>query len=186
MRKIAELGLKKDYETNHEFALALKMLPALAFETKEQIGNSYDKIVEEIQIVCNRKIKESEKIAIVDELCLYFGSNYIKSLVPNREALFPPSIWNQRDAASSGLARTTNAVKGSIQTLNFYNASSGHQFTEKKKNRVLNEKVPSIACLRRKNGFAFLSRYGELELNICFFVLCIYFQFPHLLYIAKQ
>ena len=32
MRKIVELGLKKDYETNHEFALALKMLPALAFE----------------------------------------------------------------------------------------------------------------------------------------------------------
>ena len=80
MRKIGELGLKKDYETNHEFALALKMLPALAFEKEEKIGNSYDKIVEEIQIVCDRTLKESEKIAKVDELCLYFGSNYIKSL----------------------------------------------------------------------------------------------------------
>ena len=87
MRKIAELGLKKDYKTNHEFALALKMLPALAIE--KEIGNSYDKLVEEIQIVCDRTIKESEKIAKVVELCLYFGSNYIKKLVPNREALFP-------------------------------------------------------------------------------------------------
>ena len=111
MRIIVELGLKKDNETNHEFASAFKMLPALAFE-KEEIGNSYDKIVEEIQIVCDRTIKEAEKFAKVDEICLYFGSNYIKSLVPNREALFPPSLWNQRDAASSGLARTTNAVEG--------------------------------------------------------------------------
>ena len=57
MRKIAELGLKKDCETNHEFALALKMLPALGFE-KEEIENSYGKIVEEIQIVCDRTLKE--------------------------------------------------------------------------------------------------------------------------------
>ena len=171
MRKIAEFGLKNDYETNHEFALALKMLPALAFEKEEEIGNSYDKIVEGIQIVCNRTIKESEKIAKVDELCLYFGSYYIKNLVPNREALFPPSLWTQRDAASSGLARTTNAVESwhygiqsyfsgshpsiwkvianlqkdaSVQKLNFYNASSGHQFTKKKKYRLLNEKVQNI------------------------------------------
>ena len=66
--------------------------------------------MEEIQIVYDRTIKESEEPAKVDEICLYFGSNYIKSLVPNREALFPPSSWYQRDAASSGLARTTNAV----------------------------------------------------------------------------
>ena len=66
------------------------------------------------------------------------------------------------------MARTTNAVEGwhygimsnfsglhpsiwkvianlqkdaSVQKLNFYNASSGHQFTKKKKYRVLNEKV---------------------------------------------
>ena len=164
MKKIAELGLKNDYERNHEFALALKMLPALASEKEEEIGNSYDKIVEEIQFVCDRTIKESEKIAKVDELCFYLGSNYIKSLVLNREVLFPPSLWNQRDAASSGLARTTNAVEGwhygshpsiwkvianlqkaaSVRKLNFYIASSGHQFTKKKKYRVLNEKVQNI------------------------------------------
>ena len=60
MRKIAELGLEKDYETNHEFALALKMLPALAFK-KEEIENSYDKIVEEVQIVCDRTIKAKKR-----------------------------------------------------------------------------------------------------------------------------
>ena len=52
--------MKKGYETNHEFALAFKMLPALAFK-KEEIGSSYDKIVEEIQVVCDRTKKKSRK-----------------------------------------------------------------------------------------------------------------------------
>ena len=70
------------------------MLPSLAFEKKEKTGD--------------RNCLEPEKI---DKLCLYFGSIYIKSLVPNREVLFPTSLWNQRDAAVSGIARTTNAVE---------------------------------------------------------------------------
>ena len=100
MRKNNELSLKVTYETNHDLALALKMLPSLAFETKK-IGDSYDMIVQEIQNVCDRNWLEPEKIEKIDELCLclYFGSTYIKSLVPNREVSFPPSRWNQRDAA---------------------------------------------------------------------------------------
>ena len=61
MRKIAELGFKEEYETNHELALALKILPSLAFEKKEEIRNSYDKISEEIQVKCDRTIKERKK-----------------------------------------------------------------------------------------------------------------------------
>ena len=34
------------------------MLPALAFKKEEEIGNSYDKILEEIQIVCDRNTKK--------------------------------------------------------------------------------------------------------------------------------
>ena len=36
MKKINELGLKVTYETNHELALASKMLPSLAFEKKKK------------------------------------------------------------------------------------------------------------------------------------------------------
>ena len=53
MRKINELGLKVTYETNHDLALAVKLLPSLAFEKKEKIGDSYDMIVQEIQNVCD-------------------------------------------------------------------------------------------------------------------------------------
>ena len=34
------------------------MLPAPAFKKEEEIGNSYDKIPEEIQIVCDRNTKK--------------------------------------------------------------------------------------------------------------------------------
>ena len=88
MRKIAELGLKKDYETNHLFALALKKLPALNFE-KDEIGSSYDKVVEKIQIVCDRTIKESEKLAKLTSFA-YFGSNYKKVSSQIEKSFCPP------------------------------------------------------------------------------------------------
>ena len=50
-------------ETNQEFALALELLPSLAFEAEKV--NSYNTIVEENEIVCNRIIKEAGKTAIV-------------------------------------------------------------------------------------------------------------------------
>ena len=89
MRKIAELGLKNEHETNNEFVLVLKMLPALAFEKDEEIGSSYNKIVDKIQTVSDRTIKKSEKIAKVDELCLYFGSNYKNVASRIEKSYFP-------------------------------------------------------------------------------------------------
>ena len=70
---------------NHEVALALKMLPSLAFEKTEKIGDFYDMIVRKIQNVLDRKCFEPEKNEKIDKLCLYFGSTSIKILVPNRE-----------------------------------------------------------------------------------------------------
>ena len=43
-----------------KFTLALKLLLSLAFEEEEEIINSYNKIVEEIQLLCDRAVKESE------------------------------------------------------------------------------------------------------------------------------
>ena len=51
--------------------------------------------VQEIQNVCDRNSLEPEKFEQNDELGLYLGSNYIKSMVPNREVFFPRSLWNQ-------------------------------------------------------------------------------------------
>ena len=75
-------------------------------------------IVQEIQNVCDRNCLEPEKFEKNDELCLYFGSTYIKSLVPNREVLFPPSLWNQLDAAVSGLLKQQMLSRDGISGFN--------------------------------------------------------------------
>ena len=47
---------------------------------------------------------------------MVFGDNEILPKYIHREnferAFIPPSIWNKREAASEGVARTTNAVEG--------------------------------------------------------------------------
>ena len=130
-------------------------------------------------------------MAKVAELCLYFRSNYMKSLVLNGEVLFPPSLWNQSEANSSGLARTSNAVEGwhygiqsyfsgshpsiwkvigslqkdaSVQKLNFYNAPSGHQLhtgCSTKKCRTL--------CMftkkKTRGGMVFIKYFNFLKKN---------------------
>ena len=176
VRKIGELGLKKLVSENHEVALALKMIPALAFERSEQIEKSFELIVEEITNVADQQSLDSFVIEKIDELCLYFQTNYIKCPLLNRPATFPPQIWNQRDAAIEGIARTTNAVEGwhygiqalfsgshpgiwklltnlqkdaAVQKLNFLNASSGHKFPKKKKYENLKGKVQNLMQIYR-------------------------------------
>ena len=53
--------MRKEYKTNYEFALALKILLTLPFEEKEDKRHSKDKIVEETQVKCVRNIEQSEK-----------------------------------------------------------------------------------------------------------------------------
>ena len=55
-------------------------------------------------------------------MCMYFCSTFIKSIVPNRSVLVPPSFWNQRDVAVSRVARTTNAVENDILASNSISA----------------------------------------------------------------
>ena len=75
--------------TKQTTSLAIKILPALAFEKIEEIGNSYDKIVEEIQINCDRTIKESEKNSKRWRALPLFWIELQKCRVPNR-AVFSP------------------------------------------------------------------------------------------------
>ena len=89
---------------------------------------------------------------------------------------FPPKIWNQRDAAIEGIARTTNAVESwqygiqalfsgshpwiwkllvnlqkdaAVQKLNILNAPSGHKFPKMKKFENLKGKVQNLMQIYR-------------------------------------
>ena len=63
----------------------------------------------------------------------------------------------------------------SVPKLNFYNALTNLQ--KKRKNTwCSSKKMENIMDVyETKNGYAFFSRYGELELNICSFVLVYIF-----------
>ena len=113
---------------NHEVAMALKTIPALAFEKNEQIEKSFELIVEEITNVADQQKLDSFVIEKIDELCLYFNRNYIKCPLVNRPATFPPQIWNQRDAAIEGIARTANAMRSGIMGYRPYSADPNPEF----------------------------------------------------------
>ena len=67
---------KKEYETNHKFSSALKILPSLAFEKEEEIENFYSKIVEKIRLVCDFIINyEKMQKMSSSALILEFGAS---------------------------------------------------------------------------------------------------------------
>ena len=109
IRKIGKLGLKNLYRWNPELSLALKLIPALAFEKLENVKSSFKLVVEDIQEVCEQLSLDSSEVEKSDELCSYFQNTNIEKNL--REPLFPPSMWNKREAASEGVAETTNAVE---------------------------------------------------------------------------
>ena len=56
-------------------------------------------------------MKKSEKIAKVDELCVYFRSNLLKSVVQNREVIFP-LIMKSRGCGIIGFGQNDKCCRG--------------------------------------------------------------------------
>ena len=111
----------------------------------------------------------------------------------------PPLIWNQRDAAIGGIARTTNAVEGwhygiqalfsgsypgiwklltnlqkdaAVQKLNFLNASSCHKFPKKKKYENLKVKVQNLMQMYRDETDIHFFRAIASLTYLCFYCVC--------------
>ena len=61
-KKNIELGLTVTYETNHDLAFALNMLPFHAFERRKKIGKSYVMNVQKNQKICHKNCLEPEKL----------------------------------------------------------------------------------------------------------------------------
>ena len=83
-RKLQSLGLQSKYHTDPEFALTMRMLPALAFVPPELVSWSFQQLV--------MIFPEN-----ASPLCRYFEKNYIGLLSLNGERntpLFPISLWN--------------------------------------------------------------------------------------------
>ena len=147
--------------------MALKCLPALSFEDADRIKASFSLIVDHIIEVCDTQgLSNFDPCRQrIDELCIYFQKYYV-----DFRPLFPPQMWNHRNAAFEGLARTTNAVEGwhfglqahftgahptiwklltalkkdaATQTLSYLQFTAGHSVLPKKY-RDINELVQNI------------------------------------------
>lgn len=99
-RKTQELGLQQRYAEDANFALKIKMLPALAFVPAQHVSNYFECLIENFPM---------EAIPISD----YFEDNYIGRLRRNRRTtpLFPINIWNNYDRVLINLPRSNNSVE---------------------------------------------------------------------------
>ena len=95
------LGLQSEYHNDSEFALIMRMLPALAFVPPELVSWSFQQLV--------MIFPEN-----ASPLCRYFEENYIGLLSLNGERnspLFSISLWNNFHLVPQGLPRSTNLVE---------------------------------------------------------------------------
>lgn len=107
IRKVNELGMKTDYETDDHLRGCVRCLPALSHLPAEDVLDSFLLLCEEMP--------HHERMP---ELLSYFEHTYIRGrrlpgrLENYREAIFPIDTWNQRQSAAEGIARTTNCAEG--------------------------------------------------------------------------
>ncbi|XP_059159252.1 mitogen-activated protein kinase kinase kinase 2-like [Physella acuta] len=99
--KIQDSGLQQRYQVDSEFALKLRMLPALAFVPTEHISNAFDKLSE---------IFPQEAMPIAD----YFEDYYIggPQRRGRRKPMFPFDMWNMLTRAEDHMPKTNNSVEG--------------------------------------------------------------------------
>ena len=77
-----------------ELPLALKLIPALAFEKLENVKSSFKLVVEDIQEVCEQLSFDSSEVEKIDELCSYFQNTYIEKVW---ETLYSPHRYGTKE-----------------------------------------------------------------------------------------
>lgn len=115
LRKVSELGMRPAYDNNDELRGVVRCLPALAFVPLDEVVESF------YELAASMPDEPG-----LDELTTYFEQTYVRGRrLPGRRenfraAQFAPELWNKRDNALDGIARTTNIVEGwhnSLQSL---------------------------------------------------------------------
>ncbi|XP_076799793.1 uncharacterized protein LOC143444882 [Clavelina lepadiformis] len=104
LRKVNELGLKTRYETDSIFQMLVKSLSALSFVAVADLESIFEQLANTFpdEVACN-------------DLLVYFESNYIRGSRTGRhqrQARFPPSLWNHYDDAILCEPKTINCTEG--------------------------------------------------------------------------
>jgi hypothetical protein len=100
-RKVQSLGLQERYQTDAEFSLLMRMIPALAFVPIDEVINVFEELQEAMS---------PEGIPVLD----YFEDSYIgRKRRRNRAVpLYAHEIWNVNGRVNGNLPRTNNNVEG--------------------------------------------------------------------------
>lgn len=187
LRKVNEIGLKAEYETNNEVRCYVRCLSALAFIPPDDVKEAFEILMDTMPM----------DIDHLEELTSFFELTYVKGrrLRGRNEAYgaaqFPIAIWNQHAGGSEGIARTTNSVEGwhhgiqslflcshptlwtflsglkrdmQMQKATFLQGTSGTVHTSRKTYRELNGRVMNaVAAYGRADILTYLRSIAHLS-----------------------
>ncbi|CAI6345166.1 unnamed protein product [Macrosiphum euphorbiae] len=104
---VQEFGLQKKYSEDPEFALQLRMLPALAFVPKDDVISSYSVLIE------SNYYTENEEI--LEQFLDYFENTWLGKLDRRRRRKQPKieiEMWNCFLIIEQDIATTNNSIEG--------------------------------------------------------------------------
>lgn len=107
IRKVHEVGLKIQYETDNKVREYVRCLSALAFVPPADVIEAFELLVDTMPDVDH-----------LGEVTTFFEYTYIRGRRQRGrgeiygQALFATDMWNKHDAGTDGIARTTNSVEG--------------------------------------------------------------------------
>src|SRR6185436_7061034 len=107
VRKVNEIGMKVDYQNDDEIRVNVRCLSALAFIPPADVVEAFELLA--------KSFPEHDHSP---ELLSFFEHTYVRGrrlrgrVEAYGQPLFGIHLWNQHDAATAGIARTTNSVEG--------------------------------------------------------------------------
>ena len=111
IRKVGDLGLKRQFDLDKDFQILVKSLPALSFVPLNEVFERFQELGRLFP-----QGNEDEHVDAIDQLLLYFEHTYIRGreirLGEHREAKFPPRLWNHFQDAEMSAPKTTNCCEG--------------------------------------------------------------------------
>ena len=106
-RKVQALGLTTQYESDEDFSLLIRHIPALAFLPHEDIPAAFDEL---------RTHMPEEADRLMEWFEIYYIRGRIRRIMRNgtvvrTDPLFPPSLWSVTDNIENDFPRTQNFVE---------------------------------------------------------------------------